>query len=1502
MRQTALIMSLLLAGASLHRAAAGPSSSWQAPDRAAKVAELIPGKRVPKLTPDTLFAEWTARQVEQWNGDHEPISPEDGYDAYARAEPSDEELTADFPDHISPFGRVLAGKPGPGQASDVLIRYCPFCGARADYYGRSAYHWDPDNPYHAVTQCCGKHLYGREQDFPADYDLRPDSTVEFVHLDDTVKDVPACTYTDRNGVQWQLFISTLFAHRRWLTVGNNLVASYMQQFKQTANPRFAHKIAVLLDQVADTYYGLPLCHMNRLAKGRDGGPLTRAEWEAVPRPAIFEMSYLGPWNRRCATGSPGWLNAANEHIWVEPFARVRHHPAFKYYSRKRYGDPNALDRKVRTKLLRELKLMFESVFAQRLKSNYQDANCTELMLLGILLEDDFLFEFAVANQELTLYNHHYHDGMNHQGAPNYMAMLQGCYYPYMQDVKGWLEFEPDFLEKNPFFEPASSEWKELHTVRGLPLEFGDQHIRPFANLVTAREKLSENEELPSMNWPGYGVGILRVGGPGHRQEIRLSYDKVSLHSCSDKLGIGCWVDGVPVMRPGGYAYYLHAAALDESRPEIKAFRALDYPKEIIEAHTNPPNWCREYGTSHLAQNAVSVNELGTSRGWRDDEGFGELVTFKGGEPTGTLGANFQVLDARDHDSFDRVGVEVSEFRRTLLGVEGADRRPYVLDILRLSGGQRHALYQSAWAERAGDELPAVASTEANLAEALLGDRPVDSLPRLGAYQRVRHVERLGAAPASWDLTWKSDYAAYAPRDPAGKPFTRPLPDDVGRVRLRLIGLQQQGETQLLRAKGPWIAWINQLLPQGKSVSGYVGFLDACDFLVESRTLAGGQPDDALDSTFVHILEGFREGEQSAIENVEQLAPADARAGTVALKLKLAGGYTDTVIFQPGPGTVRCADGLETDARYALVRRDLTGAVLEVNLVRGTALDCGTFSVQYPGDLTGTIVDLIGDLTGTRMESALIVRPDASWPLGRGLTGKQVLIRVTNSVRADSNEAYTIEKVTRLADGLLRVDLANYAPFAAGWHQVTTLDPERPNRLKTNRTFSAGINTSWLHGLKVWFPKLGKTYTFKTTDSSNGTRGAVDLEVVENVSFAADGVELGDWFTVYAVEPGLRITVPGEFVLRREQLRHGGLAAGTTDEPMRYCLRTTGDARISMPAVKGAVWYRPADGRWQEARSVREAGGNVMTITVSGKESAGRTVALVGNKPTWLKLNDSGPPRITKILLDGEVLEPKPVLDLGRIAAPRELVLEAGDDDNPLDLASIMVALDGTRIDGDAELVRVRTGTDAAPRSVTVEIDLARALGADGREQPARHTVTFALDDVAVDQVATSLRLTYGTLIKVPGDAVYLSDMKEAVSRVHGGLKKDTDYYGNPLRMRGMLYAKALYAGPEYAAPLAYSEIIYDLPEEPKRRTFRAVIGICDNCLGAARITGVVFEVQVDRDGAWETLYKSPTLAGPAEPLAVSVDISKAKRLRLYCRDTGDGITADYAVWADARLE
>jgi hypothetical protein len=328
--------------------------------------------------------------------------------------------------------------------------------------------------------------------------------------------------------------------------------------------------------------------------------------------------------------------------------------------------------------------------------------------------------------------------------------------------------------------------------------------------------------------------------------------------------------------------------------------------------------------------------------------------------------------------------------------------------------------------------------------------------------------------------------------------------------------------------------VQQRLPQDQQVYGYVAFEGARDYLIESRQAPAGVA--ALDSFYVHVLEGYREGEPSAIKSVEAL-PVTSTGGParrlLALKLEMSAGHSDTVIYQSEAGSISLPDGTETDARYALLRRDAAGEVLAAETCRGTYLTSGEFNAQLPGDYTGTLVDMSGDLTGTRQESALILRPDGRWPLGTALRGKQILVRVESPLRAACNEGYRVDKVSTLPGGLIRVDLQDAAPLAVSWHEVKILPADRPNVLRTNRPLVDHSNSPWYAGMKAWFPERGQTFTIKQTNAVGGGYGGDLVEMAGEVNLAAEGIREGDWFVVYALQPGQRVTVAGDFSRTRE---------------------------------------------------------------------------------------------------------------------------------------------------------------------------------------------------------------------------------------------------------------------------------------------------------------------------------------------------------------------------------
>ncbi|NCO34568.1 MAG: hypothetical protein AUJ92_20960 [Armatimonadetes bacterium CG2_30_59_28] len=1459
-------------------------SYWDAPDRGAKVGALIPGRRTPKYTPENLYVDWTKQQVEKWNKDHPPLPPDEAYRKYAATAPTDADLTANFPVHISPFGRPRGGtadnRPehhAVERADEIMVKYCPYCGSLS-----MSLSFDAQNPYgHATTNCCNTDLYATEKDWPANYALKPNATVKFLHLDDAWVDVPCTVYKDKEGAEWELFIKTIFDHKRWIEVGCDRVRQYGKKFEETADPFYVHKIAVLLDKVSDTYYGLPLAANNKLCNGKDGKLLTRSEWEAVPRPAIFEVSSLGPWSKRMPYSSPGWLNMMDEHIWVEPFARVRHHPAFKQVSQQRYGDPEALDRKVMSKLLRELSLMFQSVFSQKLLHNYQEAIYIDLWLLGVLTKDKVLIDFAGPCQELSMYNHTYQDGMNGEGAPNYQAMPGGYYYPALNDPKGWLQYQPKFVEENPFYLAASSEWQKSATVRGLQMEWGDQHEHVFApNFISDAARVRENEKIGSRNWAGYGVGILRVGGPGHRMELGLDYTRATLHNAQDALSMECWVDGVPVMRKGGYSAWWCNLRLQSDRPEHKALHEIGYPYEIAEGGGGFDAWSWIWSHSPLCQNGITIDEVATGKGWGDDRGYGEVITYKGGEPAGEAGSGFQVLDVRDHYSWSRVSKEVNDFRRTLIGVEGPDGRPYALDITHIVGGERHALYNQAWAERAAANLPPSTRTAKNLGEIFFDGKLPEDNSHYRNFSHVRNVQRVKPPRTTYDVTWKQDYGAWGNRDIGGKPYQRPVPEDVGKVRLRFIGVTQGDQrTELLSGKGPWIGWLRQGLPNGQRADGNVAFMDARDFLIEYRK--GGSADKPLESLFVHALEGYREGEQTAIKSITPLkatAVQGAPRQIVALQLQMVAGYTDALIYQSGAGTVKLPDGTETDARYALLRRDAKGEVLSAEACRGTYLVTKDFRFSTPGDFTGTIVDLVGDLTGTRQESALIIKPDQPWPAGEDLKNRQLLMRVESSLRDPCNEGYRIEKVTPVPGGLARVDVQDAAPFVASWHEVSVFPADKPNVIRTWRPMVDHGNNPWYNGTKLWFPERGKTYTIKNVNAVGGGYGGDTVELVENVNLTAEGIQVGDWYVIYATQPGQKVTVANDFCWRKEPARGW----------QQYALRANGMVTVKCAATQGPTSYGTADGKWQESPKGKE--------TFTAEETQGNVVRVITGKPAWLNLNDAASPEVAKIALDGRELTADAAKDLGWIDPPKQLAVQFRDGESLLDQASFSVTLNRKKL--DTGIVSTRTGDGG--KSLEVQVDLEMALAAE-QSRPRRHTVEVSVADRSVARRATILSVSFINKVPLETDAIYLSDLKAVKAFGHAGLILDRNYMGGVAQVAGRIYPKCVMICPEPSPEDAHGEVVYKLPEDKETLILHAEAGIEETARGNG---SVVFMVQTSDspDGKWQTLFTSPILRGGQEPVMANIPLGNAKYLRLYTTDAGDGINSDHALWGNARLK
>ena len=156
-------------------------------------------------------------------------------------------------------------------------------------------------------------------------------------------------------------------------------------------------------------------------------------------------------------------------------------------------------------------------------------------------------------------------------------------------------------------------------------------------------------------------------------------------------------------------------------------------------------------------------------------------------------------------------------------------------------------------------------------------------------------------------------------------------------------------------------------------------------------------------------------------------------------------------------------------------------------------------------------------------------------------------------------------------------------------------------------------------------------------------------------------------------------------------------------------------------------------------------------------------------------------------------------------------------------------------------------------------------------------------------------LTGGSLDTIPSvtrprpvqkiDGIYLDSLawKEA-STGWGEVHKNKSVMGKPMTCAG----KGFMRGIGTHAP---SRIVYRIPKGYS--SFAATIGY-DQEVQAGSIVFVV-------EGDGKEIYRSPIVKVSDETIDINLPISGVKELALVVEDAGDGIAADHADWADARL-
>lgn len=376
--------------------------------------------------------------------------------------------------------------------------------------------------------------------------------------------------------------------------------------------------------------------------------------------------------------------------------------------------------------------------------------------------------------------------------------------------------------------------------------------------------------------------------------------------------------------------------------------------------TNWPH--RNYLTDNtITHNTVVVNRTPQSTNWVGiPEFYGQCEGFGG-----------MRVDSRE------VYPGLRQYQRTLAQVLVGDTDQYVLDVFRVRGGNDH-LYSI-------HGLPGTVTTEglqltpqnggsyAGPDVEFCAQIPARPGPGYG-YSWFTHVERDNMPPAQYSVDWKGQ-AGY-----------RSLTDK-DNIHVRYHGLSAVDDVALADCQPP------------QNKKGNPQWL---------RYLLAHRSGQDLTSTFVGLVEPYRDAPVIASVQRLRLLQAPPQAEAVAVKVTLVNGAVDYLVASDEDrGLVRAEGGLEFSGGMGWLRTR-EGRVVNAVLMRGTRLALGPFSLttSEPG-WTGKIVKMDWGTEGSGH-----VWVDAALPEDGSLTGQQILID-NDRVR---NACYTIQGAERDGDG------------------------------------------------------------------------------------------------------------------------------------------------------------------------------------------------------------------------------------------------------------------------------------------------------------------------------------------------------------------------------------------------------------------------------------------------------------------------------------------------------
>ena len=936
-------------------------------------------------------------------------------------------------------------------------------------------------------------------------------------------------------------------------------------YQYTGDEKYARKALVILHRLAEVYPQLPLWSMGTikyesqaeavntqkgLSLGTDKTPLTQKEFAAWKRPSRFQFPPWGP-GTRMGMGKmiAYWLSGS-----ASSYLIVKESNSLEALSQEVFQDKMKLGQMIQNDYFKQ---MADEISGMPLwLGNYASKTMKIAVSVGIAAQDQALYNLGMQVADDLILNYFGHDAVISQASINYIGMMSG----YSGNLKNMLGTASDARDRafpfNRFVrENKNFPFEVMSTFRGVRSGHGDGNDR---RLVPGKYDPKDNLLPQSRFCPDYGFATLASGQPGHRLEGMILFDRHRSHAHLGNLNLQLGFEGMLVMPELGYCSWWRSLDLSPKNPKAKATLDLPWryrlmpdmkPKTGWNKVLEYPNVCSLSHTGAL-QNIVLMNERPGRITWNAETGFGSARTLAAPNKPGKTGRLLQVVEVEDNRSMRRTGVACSLYRRAVMTIECENGRSYVVDVFRTRGGQRHC-YQL--------KFPLAEVTQHSLGEGKSvgnGQNYLDTKPGVKEWKiqeglwsanRVDHgfsfLNKMQVFPAKDSYTiqwlWNPDLQKGAKR-PQGHPNMKfalhSLRPPLGRKSYQ-DGSKE--EVWLSRAHYPRQL---QVKVEGRLQRGAVAFENGMG--VYSKFRSGKTH---LMSRFTHVFDLYPEGTAATVKSIQpQTIPHSVFPPSlhdnygVGLWVQVMDGSKDLIVSTPdaeertipiqNPDPRGRSLVYKPRARFSLLRLDNEHSLSAVSFVNGSGFSYGSLQVDSGGDHSGQIVDIIGDITGTRTESALLVRPHKPWPLGTVLAGENLMI----AVGTDHEDIYSIEKISAAGE-FIRIDFKGVPPLGYVWNRVREVKPERPASFTcVFRSFVKGAQNTYFNNKRLYFPTLNLHLRVKELPLMRRDFETITVLADPEVNLADLGVRPGMPFVIYGLAPGQAVRVPSRFSLKQTQ--------------------------------------------------------------------------------------------------------------------------------------------------------------------------------------------------------------------------------------------------------------------------------------------------------------------------------------------------------------------------------